>query len=361
MLSLIIFIIALSIIIFIHELGHFLAAKINGVKVEEFGLGYPPRIFGKKIKGTIYSLNWIPFGGFVRIFGLDEPFDYQKSRGLEEDSFFQKRKSQRALIISAGILMNLILSTILFSIVFGFLGVPQNTNKIKVIDISQNSPAEKAGLLKDDVILEIEGKKIFESEELIKETRNYLGKEISLKISRESEGRELERLIKLTPRQDTKSGEGPMGVVISSSEPKFFPWWQMPFRSFAAGAEEAFFWIKLIVVEFSKGIFNFFSGKAIGFDLSGPIGVYKASSEVAKAGGILALIHFFGILSANLAVLNFLPFPALDGGYLAFIAYEAVFRKKPNQKVQRVITNLGFAILISLMILVTLKDIKSLF
>jgi regulator of sigma E protease len=181
-LTLLAFLIILSILIFVHECGHFLLAKKAGIRVEEFGFGYPPRIFGKKFKGTIYSLNWLPFGGFVRLFGEDFTDEKDLKNQKSPDAFFAKSKRARVMVLVAGVLFNFILAIVVFAIVYSFSGIPTQTNQITILDTIANSPAEQAGLKSGDIIREFNRQPIQKSDELINLTDKNLGQIITLKI-----------------------------------------------------------------------------------------------------------------------------------------------------------------------------------
>ena len=169
--DLIIFIVALSILVLVHEWGHFIAARKTGVKVEEFGLGLPPRIWGKKIGETIYSLNWLPIGGFCKLYGEDPSGD-EKS-GNKKESFEYKKPWQKMLIVLGGVIMNLVLAIVVFSTVYAILGVPVETDKISVVGVTVDSPADKAGIKDSDVIYTVNGEEVKKTNELIDKVANH--------------------------------------------------------------------------------------------------------------------------------------------------------------------------------------------
>lgn len=347
LLSILSFIIVLSILVLVHEFGHFFVAKKNGILVEEFGFGLPPRLFGKKIGETIYSLNWLPFGGFVRLHGE------QTEDGItnEKRAFLHKSKLVRTLVILAGVFMNFVLAIVCFAIVYSFTGTPRETNNIKVIDISEGSPAITAGLLVGDVIKKADGKDFTKVNDFIKYVDTKRGQKVKIETDN---GKKLT----LIPRANPPEGQGPLGVVISTTETYYAPIWQRPFYGIYYGFKEAYFWGGNIV----NGLWSMVSGLAHGNvpkDVSGPVGIYAVTSEVAKTG-ILALINFIGILSVNLAILNVLPFPALDGGRLLFIGIEAIFGRKVVPKVEGAIHTIGMIILLGLIILISISDVRRL-
>jgi regulator of sigma E protease len=226
--NILVFILTLSILVLIHEFGHFLAAKKRGVLVEEFGLGLPPRIAGIKIGETIYSINFLPFGGFVKLYGEDSEEDINKK--LKSRAFSYKKNWEKFLIIVAGVVGNFLLAWLLFSYLFT-QGVPVPTNQVKIEKVVSGSPAEKVGIVPGDVIKKIISKQdnktypLSSGADLITITKKYSGKEIILVVKRNNQ--EINKTI--TPRLSPPPGQGPLGIVISSFEEKKYPWYQAPF------------------------------------------------------------------------------------------------------------------------------------
>ena len=352
--DLIIFVVALSVLVLVHEFGHFIAARKTGVKVEEFGLGLPPRIIGKKIGETIYSLNWLPIGGFCKMLGED-PTDSAKDFGKNKKESFQYKKPwQKLLIVLGGVLMNLVLAIIIFSVVYTIYGTPVETDRVSIVEVSKNSPAEKIGLKEKDIIFKVNDKEINKGQELIDEVAKYKGKNVKLIINNE-ELKIYNKEVEIEVREKPPEGEGSMGVAISNTEMIKFPWYRID-KGIVAGFKEAYYWGEIIF----GGVFKMVGGLLVGQvpkDVSGPIGMYEATSAIKKNQGILAVIHFFGIVSVNLAVVNILPFPALDGGRIIFVIYEMITKKRANQKIETTVNNLGMLILLALILLITVGDI----
>ena len=344
--DLIIFIVALSILVLVHEFGHFFAARRTGVKVEEFGLGLPPRIFGKKFGDTIYSINWLPIGGFCKLYGED-------GEGKGGEAFNHKKPWQKLIIVLGGVLMNLVLAIAIFSVVYTILGVPKETDKVKIIGISKDSPAEKAGLKEEDIIFKVADKEIKNPSELTTEVAKYKGQIVKLKVYQFDK---VEREINVEVRENPPEGEGSIGIAISNTEMVKVPWYRID-EGIKAGFKEAYFWGKIIVGGVFKMIGGLFMGQ-IPKDVSGPIGMYEATSFINKNQGFLAVVHFFGIVSVNLAVVNILPFPALDGGRIIFVIYEMLTKRKANQKLEMVVNNIGMILLLGLILLITVGDIS---
>ena len=420
LLTLLTFLIILSILIFVHEFGHFLFAKKAGIKVEEFGFGYPPRIFGKKFKGTLYSINWLPLGGFVKLFGEDFNDEGDLRNNNSQDAFYSKSKRARIMVLIAGVSFNFILAVVVFAVVYSFSGIPTPTNQVTILGTVPNSPAEQAGLKSGDIIREFNHEPIKKSDELISLTDKNLGKTITLKVEGSERtiktasfkyevvagdnlwkiaqkiyqngyrwveiaksnnlpnpglilvGEKLEMKdagkeeklggvfeVVLAPRTQSPQGEGPLGVIISNMEMKKFPFWQMPFRGAWEGIKEAFGWSALILQSFGKMIADLLTKGIAPKDMAGPVGIFQITGVVAKTG-FLNILQFLGVLSINFAVVNILPFPALDGGRLVFIAYEAIFRRKPKASIEGYTNAIGMSLLILMILVVTFNDIKRL-
>jgi regulator of sigma E protease len=342
--DLIIFIVALSILVLVHEFGHFFAARKTGVKVEEFGLGLPPRIVAKKFGDTIYSINWLMIGGFCKLYGED-------GDGKGGEAFNHKKPWQKLIIVLGGVLMNLVLAVVIFSVVYAILGVPKETDKVKIIEISKNSPAEKAGLKEDEVIQKVGDKEIKTPNELTNEVAKYKGQKVNLTVNNE--------IVNVEVRQNPPEGEGAIGIAISNTEMVKVPWYRS-YEGVGAGFKEAYFWGKII----AQGVFTMIGGLFMGHvpkDVSGPIGMYEATSSINKNQGFLAVVHFFGIVSVNLAIVNVLPFPALDGGRIIFVLYEMITKKKANQKFEIMVNNIGMMLLLGLILLITVGDVGRFF
>jgi len=361
LLTIIIFILILGVLIFAHELGHFVSAKKSGVKVEEFGFGFPPRIFSFKKKETVYSLNAIPLGGFVKIFGEEQG----EEKTTSKFAFYNKPIWQRAIILVMGVIMNLVLAVVLLSIVH-MLGVPtfveqgQKANyrniQIQIVEIAKNSPAEQTGIKIGDTIKKLgfndEQVVINEIEDVQKFIAFHSGQEIVVEIQRGNQI--LDKTI--TPRVNPPKDEGALGIAMSKTGLVSYPWYQAILKGFETTGKLfitmiTMFWllIKTLILQ----------GKMIG-EVAGPVGIAVLTSQVVHLGWVYVL-QFAAILSINLAIINILPFPALDGGRLLFLLIEKIKGKPIKFKTERVANTLGFAILIGLMIVVTLRDVIKLF
>lgn len=367
-LTALVFIIILSILVFVHEFGHFIVAKRSGIRVEEFGFGLPPRLWGKKKGETIYSINALPIGGFVKLYGEDDP-TVAESKGKDSAfSFAHKPIWQRMMVVTAGVTMNFLLAIVVFSFVYAQTGIPTQTEKIRILATVPGSPAAESGLAENDIILKANGQTLASTQQFTDLARQKAGQEMELEVKREKDNPCLKPaekqivcrggnlVLKVTPRGNPPSGEGPFGVVISNVEMKFYPPWEMPIRSAYEGLKESFGWSKLIISSLGTMVIQLFAGE-VPKDVAGPVGIFQLTGQVARIG-LLPIMQFLGILSINLAIINILPFPALDGGRLLFMVIEAVSGRKVKAKVEASAHQIGMVLLLTLIILVTLNDLK---
>ncbi|MEK9183588.1 MAG: site-2 protease family protein, partial [Patescibacteria group bacterium] len=232
LITILVFLIILSVLVLIHELGHFLVAKKLGIKVEEFGFGLPPRAFGIKKGETIYSINWLPIGGFVKLYGEDEAGGGKVSSNHQINrAFFARPVWQRLLVVIAGVAMNFLLSIAIISYIFGVSGVRTQGDKVIVTEVVRGAPAEEAGIRKGDIIEAVNGIEITSTIELISITKEHLGEEVILKIKDQSplkSGTKIKN-IKVTPRKNYPKNQGPMGVAVSQNIiTKKYPWYEAP-------------------------------------------------------------------------------------------------------------------------------------
>ncbi|MCL4382976.1 MAG: RIP metalloprotease [Patescibacteria group bacterium] len=375
-LTFIVFLAVLSLLVLVHELGHFLMAKKLGIKIEEFGFGLPPRIFGVKRGETVYSINWLPIGGFVKLYGEDEAGTHNPEllASKQNKAFFAKSKKARALVLVSGVTMNFLLAILVISYIFT-QGVLIPTDKVYVKEISAGSPAEVAGLKINDRIFLVNDEKITAISQFQELTKKNLGREISIEVTRSVDNpcplnpkvlggypgikiscRGENPVFSLTPRVSPPQGEGPLGVAISNLEEKKYPLWQAPFL----GTQEAVRLSGMMFFELGKILFNLITFKPVTAEVAGPLGIAQATGEAVKFGW-MAVLQLVGLLSLNLAVINILPFPALDGGRLLFIALEALTKKRVNPKWEMWAHQTGMAILLGLVALVTINDVLRIF
>ncbi len=355
LLAILVFIVVLGLLVFVHELGHFIMAKRAGMRVDEFGFGFPPRLFGIRKGETLYSINLIPLGGFVKILGEDG------SETVDPRSFGNKTFRQRLGVLVAGVSMNVIFAWVLLSIGVG-LGLPTAVSEneplpagaslrnvaVGILEVQAGSPAENAGIKPGDSIAQIGQEKITSVEQAQTLTKQDAGQPTVFVIKRGSTT--LEKTI--TPRANPKPGEGSLGVALGSVGLMSYPWYQAPIR----GAVAVFNMIFFTVSAFFGIIFQLLHGQSAGVALSGPVGIAVLTRDVTILGFIY-ILQFTAVLSVNLAIINAIPFPALDGGRVLFLIVEKLRRKKMNIKTEQWANIVGFVLLILLMVAVTVKDV----
>lgn len=360
--SIIIFILILLVLIVTHEWGHFIVAKLFKIRVDEFGIGFPPRI--KKLfhyKGTDYTLNWIPFGGFVKIYGENYDTVVAHNGTTPNDSFVAKPKYVQALVLVAGIVMNFLVGWLLIS--FTLLGgvtastaniddsYIQGKPELMVIDTLADSPAEKAGLSAGDIITSISTEDNADtsvtSESLISFINEHKTKELTVTVKRNKET----FFYTMLPSVD-ENGDAKIGISMDTVSRITLPF----FKAFTQGMKTTLFTTKQIII----GFVGLFSGGTDLSSVTGPVGIAGIIGDAARIG-FAQVLSLMAIISLNLAVINLVPFPALDGGRLLFVGIEAVTRKQVPLKVFQWTNTIGFFILIALMILVTIRDVIHLF
>ncbi len=354
LITIIAFLLILSVLVLVHELGHYFVAKFFKIKVEEFGFGFPPRVFGKKVGETLYSINLLPIGGFVKLYGEDDAgggsLNIKKKAETEDLSraFFARPLWQRMSVVVAGVAMNFLLAVIVISALFATQGVAVPTENILINDIQSDSPAEIAGLQSGDEVVSVNGQEMQTPEEFIVITNDNLGEEMLLLILRE--GKEMQ--ISLTPRIDAPEGQGALGVVISNVKVKKYAWYEAPFY----GTLEAANFSRMIFLGLVTLVSDLFTTGQAPEGVTGPVGVAQLTGTVVE-NGIVATLWFVSLLSLNLAVLNILPIPALDGGRFFFQIIELVTRKKVSQKYEGYAHFAGLVVLLGLMLLITVFDV----
>ncbi len=347
-LTIIAFIIILGILIYVHELGHFLAARWSGVEVEEFAFGFPPTIWRKKYKGTDYLINAIPLGGYVKMLGED-------SKVNDPKSFSSQKARKRLFIVVAGVIMNFLLAYVLFVVGYLVGTTPvaidpstlggQHESLVVVASVVDGSPAQAAGLQEGDFI------NGFESAEALSEyTRANKGGTISLDVTRNGETEEI--TVDLSEDSET-----PLGVGLGGSGVQVrLNFWQ----ALVAACREVVGFI-VLAFQFLWGlIVSIFTTGSLGEQaegIAGPVGIYTITGQAVKLGFIY-IVQWIAILSLNLGLVNILPFPALDGGRAVFILLEGVTRRKVvKEEIEGIIHTIGFILLILLIIAITYKEV----
>jgi regulator of sigma E protease len=340
LLTILIFIIILGLLVFVHELGHFVMAKRAGMAVEEFGFGFPPRLFGIKRGETTYSINWIPLGGFVKIVGEDGE-NPNNPRSFGSKNFFARFST-----LAAGVTMNMIFAWILLSIALG-MGLPNGS--VEVSSVHENSPAINAELMVGDQLVKVNGTEIFSPDQLQTLTKENAGKDTTYTIKRGEETFDKQ----MVPRENPPEGQGALGVTLRPGTSSY-PWYEAPLK----GLEVTWRYFWATIMAFGTIIGNLVVGEPAGVEVTGPVGIAKLTGDVA-ALGFVYLLQFTAILSINLAIINAVPFPALDGGRLLFLVIEKIRGRKMNPLVEQWTNTIGFALLLLLMLIVTIKDVSS--
>jgi regulator of sigma E protease len=351
MLIIILVIVGLSLLILGHEAGHFFVAKLFGLKVDEFGIGFPPRMAAKKIGETEYSINWLPFGGFVRISGERGEFEGVSPEGetpagavTENDKarlFFNQPAWKKSAIVLAGVVMNFVLGWLLIAAVF-MIGVPQTL----VISGTQAGSPAAAGLQAGDVI-----KGYTDSQTFIDYVNGHKGQPITITVIRNGQ----EKGYTLTPRANPPAGQGALGVALEEGGAAR----ENPLKALWNGLEDAAIISWITVQAFFDLIKQLFVHATIPAGIVGPVGIFGIAEETGKIG-LAYLLQFLGIISINLMIVNCIPFPALDGGRFLVVLIEKIKGSAIPYKVEAWINGVGFALLLLLMVVLTARDIHGL-
>ncbi|MDD3085397.1 MAG: RIP metalloprotease RseP [Candidatus ainarchaeum sp.] len=373
--TIIVFILVLSLLVFVHEFGHFFSARRLGVRAEEFGFGFPPRIFGvykdkngkwKKVWGnkkvednsdTIYSINGILVGGFVKIKGEDG------DNKDNSDSFSSKKIWKRAIILSSGVLMNVVLASVLISIGL-MIGLPRylsdeklpdsvivKNEQVSIVEVMEDSPAALAGFQVSDNIMSINDTKIKTGEEVVNIIASST-EEVSIVVDRSGETKEIKVSPEIKPENNVKT----IGIAFLDSATVRYPWYLAIWEGIKMTGQ--LLWA--IVYSLFDLVRNLIVGSNVAVEVAGPVGIANLTGQMFRLG-LIYLIQFTALLSLNLAIINILPFPALDGGRLLFLLIEKIKGKPVKQEIEAVFNNIGFLLLMALIIWVTLKDIIKLF
>ncbi|HUD44734.1 MAG TPA: M50 family metallopeptidase [Patescibacteria group bacterium] len=384
------FIILLSVLVIIHEAGHYFTAKKLGIKVEEFGFGLPPRAFGIKRGETIYSINWLPIGGFVRLYGEDEAGSGRvqvKSEKLKVKSsdegraFYARSAGQRALVVVAGVIMNTLLAIVIYYIFmfisgfktelpllgqYNFIGVDQTiTSQVVISDVAKNSPAAKAGVTPGEILVKLDGNSKVNANDIKGIINSHLGKPMS--ITWKDPTTNQSHTATLIPRVNPPKNQGAVGIAFFSADTVILDY-HTPLQKFFSGITHPInlmgynfaIMAKLVAISFQQH-----SAAPVSQGLAGPVGIYSIVGTIVHIPDIkeriLEILNLAGTLSISLAIFNILPIPALDGGRFFFILFEMVTRRKVNQKFESYAHAVGMAVLLLLILLITIKDIGQFF
>lgn len=349
--SILVAIVVLGLLIFVHELGHFLVAKWSGVMVTRFSLGFGPRLLGWRRGETEYAISAVPLGGYVKMLGEDPEEDvptYEVARAFSSQSLFK-----RAAIVLAGPGMNLVTAFVAFSVVFALFGAGSPSEAPKIGGVMEGMAAAKAGLARGDVVLAIDDKAIATWEQLSETVRASGGAPLRMRVRRA--GGAVEDVL-VTPEE--RPERSPFGEQIGKAYligiERFVEIEPVSLASAVGlGAYQTYFWIKMTLLSVVK----IFQGSVSARDLGGPILIVQAAGQQAELG-LEYLIRFLGLISVNLGVLNLLPIPVLDGGHLLFFGFEAVRGKPLAMRHREMAQQVGLFLLLALMVFVVYNDIS---
>lgn len=341
LLTIVVFVALLILLVLTHEFGHLAAAKLSKVKVEEFGIGFPPRIWGIKRGETIYSINAIPLGGFTRLLGEEDP--------TAEGSLASKSIGARIFVLSAGSVLNILLPILLFTISFM---IPHDVamEKVLIKDVAADSPAQAAGIQAGDRVMEINGHQIRNRGELSYQIQLNLGNDITMVVQKPDS---VEKTIAVKPRWAPPQGQGATGVTLTSADPEVIresmSFWQAVPNSITHSWD--------ILILFRNEVVSWFV-RSTGPQLAGPIAIAQLTGEVIKAG-ISPLLEFTALISINLGIFNLLPFPGLDGGRLIFVFLEWARRgKRISPQKEGLVHMIGFFALLALILVISYFDVS---
>ncbi len=353
--TILVFVVLLAVLVIAHEFGHFIVAKKSGMQVDEFGFGFPPRIFGVKRGETIYSVNWIPLGGFVRIVGEDGT-DVANPRSFGNKSFWP-----RLATLVAGVTMNVILAWLLL-VVCLMVGLPTEVapgqplpshtsmyaESISIVDVAPNTPAATAGLQEGDQVKAIDGQQITSVDQIASFTSSHQGQTLQFSIERGNQLLTIPAYSRINPTD----GNGYVGIAVSEVGKLRYAWYVAPYDAVS------FTW--QIISSEASGLWALVHTKAALSEVGGPVKIAQLTGQVT-ALGFSYLLQFAAFLSINLAIINILPFPALDGGRVMFLVIEKVRGKRNNESVEQWANTIGFALLLLLVAVISVHDVVGLF
>lgn len=371
--SIILFILVLSFLIFIHELGHFVAAVKSGVVVEEFGIGYPPKAFKLFTwRGTDFTLNWIPFGGFVRMKGEEGPVEGESKPKTKGGEFFTADAWKKLLIILAGPGVNFFFGVIVFAAVFTRSGIPHLLTEGRIAQVAEHSPAAVAELPTNVTITGVTPTDAeYIATPTVTEVIEVIGAHKGETITLETTGECVvlvcgdERFtyeVYVRTEAETPEGQGAIGIAFESVVYQFYPTWEMPFRGIAFGFQQAFDLSVQIVAALGGMVSDLVTSRTVPDEVAGPVGIVHQAQETGiLTGGFVSIISFAALLSINLAVMNVLPIPPLDGGRAVLITAEYVLGRKKTEKIEYYLNYGGYFLLMGLIIAITIRDVVRIF
>jgi regulator of sigma E protease len=348
--TLLVFLITFTVIIAVHEFGHYLTARLLGMKVLEFAFGFPPRIAAIRHAGIDYSINAIPFGGFVRILGQDD-FSIRQAGEGEPGSFTSKPWWAQAIVLVAGVAMNMVLALLVLTIAFT-TGTTASTGDVRIIEVAADSPAQQAGVQKDDLVRRVDGRDVTRSGDLVNYVRGQArlnpDKEVTLELQRGGS----RVTVNAAPRAEPPEGEGPLGIRLEEVQgPVAVPLPEAFGQAVSLSGQ--------VIAQIAELPSQLLAPPSSGGQptVGGPIEIFRVTGQVAQFG-LPTLLKLVGVLSVNLAVLNIVPFPGLDGGRLFFVLLRGIFRVRLSAQAEAAVHAVGFLLLLLLLVVVSIADIR---
>lgn len=371
--TIIIFVLVLSFLVLIHELGHFIAAIRSGVVVEEFGIGYPPKAVKLFTwRGTAFTLNWIPFGGFVRMKGEDGPVEGEsKQKDHLGGEFHTAETWKKLLIILAGPGVNFFFGVLVFAAMFTYSGIPHLLTEGRIAAVVPDSPAAQAGLPTNVTITGIKSDDEFIATPTMTDVISAIGEQRGKTVTVETTGQcdglvcadeKNTYTIYVRSIEETPEGQGSIGIAFESVIYVTYPLWEMPFRGIVFGFQQAFELSVQIVAALGGMLSDIVTHQSMPDEVAGPVGiVHQAQQMGILSGGFLSILTFAALLSVNLAVMNVLPIPPLDGGRAVLICVESLVGRNKTEKVEYALNYGGYILLLGLIVVITIRDVVRLF
>jgi regulator of sigma E protease len=348
--TLVLFLFTFTLIVAVHEFGHYFTARLLGMRVLEFAIGFGPRLFGFARDEIEYNVRAIPFGGYVRILGQDDFAIHQEGIG-DPRAFTTKPWWMQAIVLVAGVTMNMVLALLVLTIAFAS-GTTAPTGDVKVDQVAAASPAEKAGIQIGDIVRSIDGRQITRSQDLVNYVRQRARTESEVTLEIERNGRPIPP-VKALPRADPPEGEGPLGIRLEDVQGPVAVALPQAFGQAISLTGD----VVSQIAQLPNQLLSARAGGTGGPEVGGPIQIFTVVGQVAQFG-VPTFLQLIGVLSVNLAVINIVPFPGLDGGRLFFVLVAGIFRKRLSPQVEAAVHAVGFLILLGLIAVVSFFDIR---
>ncbi|MDO8512228.1 MAG: site-2 protease family protein [bacterium] len=358
MVTIIIFVLVLLVLIVSHEFGHAMAAWLTGCRVEEFGVGFPPKLFGKKIGDTLFTVNAVPLGGFVRITGEDGVTGVDGTTTVDKKSFANKNFVVKLIILVAGVTMNILLAVVIYTIIAGvgssvpIEGIPANLpivdKRVEIVAVEKNDILAKTNIKAGDVISKVGDQIVADSAAAATAIKSFTGSELFLTLKNEKET----RIVNIKFNGQHEAGK-PVGLSLLDVGTYRVVWYQAPIEGVRATVRV----VKMTATGIGGLFYNLIWQRQVPSDVAGPVGIAKIVGQVGSQG-VLPLMELMAVLSVNLALINILPIPALDGGRVLFVIIEALGIRTFRGKIEQMAHSIGFVLLILLVLLITINDIR---